>query len=73
MASSSKKGNSYKVNPSVSEFNKPTNDAEVLKFFNDNIDKKRMEINEQLNQSGKYPTVISNMKGGGSKKSNGGK
>lgn len=73
MASGKGKANSYKVNPSVSNFNNQTNDSQVLKFFNDNLDTKRMEIVDQLNQSGKYPTVIPNMKGKGSKKSNGGK
>lgn len=73
MASNKGKANSYKVNPSVSNFNNQTNDSQVLKFFNDNLDTKRMEIVDQLNQSGKYPTVIPDMKGKGSKKSNGGK
>lgn len=72
MKANKRKANSYKVNPSVSNFNNQTNDAQVLKFFNDNADK-RLEVRDGLNQSGKYPTVISNMKGGGSRKSNGGK
>lgn len=72
MAGYGKKGGSYKVNPSVSNFNNQTNDAVVLKFFNDAANK-RLEYRDGLNQSGKYPTMISNMKGGGCKRSNGGK
>jgi hypothetical protein len=33
----------------------------------------RMEIKDMFNSSGKFPTVIPNMKGKGSRKSNGGK
>lgn len=73
MKASNKKANSYKAKPSVSDFNNQTNDAQVLKFFNDSVENRRMEFTDLLNQSGKYPTVIPDMKGSGSKKSNGGK
>ena len=64
--------NKYTPKPSVSKFNEDEHAGKVLGWFNDNLDKKRMEIVDQLNQS-TFPSVIPSMKGGGNKKANGGK
>lgn len=69
MASSSKK---YTPKPSVSNFNKDVHANEILKFFNDSVDKNRMEVTSQFDQS-TSPSVIPAMKGGGCRKANGGK
>jgi len=70
MASKNRK--STNVPPPVSKFNEDVRANQVLKYFNDSLDKNRMEITDQLNES-TYPSVIPDMKGSGSKKANGGK
>lgn len=62
----------YTPKPSVSNMNKDIHSNEVLKFFNDSVDKNRMEITAQLDES-TSPSVIPAMKGGGCRKANGGK
>jgi hypothetical protein len=74
MANNGKKGGGYKPSPTVPHFNEDVRNNQILAAFNKlESDGARMEIKDMFNASGKYPTVIPNMNGKGSKKSNGGK
>lgn len=64
--------NTYKPSPSVEHFNEDVNNMEILRAF-DRMANKRLEVRDQFNVGGKFPTSIPAMKGGGSRKSNGGK
>jgi hypothetical protein len=66
------KNNNYKPSPTVEHFNEDVRNNEILAAFNKMADK-RLEVRDQFNVSGKFPTSIPAMKGGGSRKSNGGK
>ena len=61
------KKNSYKSKPSVANFNRDPHAGEVLKYFNDIKDKKRMEMVALLDEN-TFPSVIPKMTGGSVKK-----
>jgi hypothetical protein len=66
--------NNYKPNPTVPHMNEDVRNNQILAAFNKLEENgARMEIKDMFNSSGKFPTVIPNMKGKGSRKSNGGK
>lgn len=74
MANDGKKGGGYKPSPTVPHFNEDVRNNQILAAFNKLQDQgARTEIKDMFNASGKFPTVIPDMKGKGSKKSNGGK
>ena len=55
--------------PPVSKFNQDAHSTQVLAAFRKIEDKKRVEVMDQFNES-TFPSLIPNMKGKGSKKTN---